>query len=132
MVDAHPRELMAVFAGGVAGTLARAGMVEAFPHGAAAWPWATLAVNVAGAFALGFLAARFYDRPPPYEHLMSLLGTGVCGALTTFSAMQIELVQMLEADRVGMAAAYAMVSIGSGLLAIVAATRLERALWRAP
>lgn len=132
MADPNPRELMAVFAGGVAGTLARAGMVEAFSHEAAAWPWATLVVNVAGAFALGLLAARFHDRPPPHEHLMALLGTGVCGALTTFSAMQLELVQMLEADRVAMAAAYAVVSIGTGLLAIAVATRLERALWRGP
>src|SRR5215216_3803800 len=53
-----PRELAAVFAGGVAGAMARAGVLEALPHDPGRWPWATLLVNVAGAFVLGAVAAH--------------------------------------------------------------------------
>src|SRR5215212_675225 len=48
------RELTAVFAGGCIGALARTGLAEALPHARGAWPWATFAVNVAGAALLGW------------------------------------------------------------------------------
>jgi len=47
------RELAAIFAGGLLGALARAGLLEALPHDPSRWPWATFAANIAGAFALG-------------------------------------------------------------------------------
>src|SRR5215213_9134524 len=48
-----PGRLAAIYAGGVAGALARVGLAEAAPHGAASWPWATFAANMAGALLLG-------------------------------------------------------------------------------
>src|SRR5690242_186217 len=99
------RELAAVFAGGVLGALARAGLVEAFPHARGAWPWATFAVNIAGAALLGYGATRLQERLPVSVWRRPFLGTGVCGALTTFSTMQLELLQMLDRDRYGLAAA---------------------------
>jgi len=104
-----PRELAAVFAGGVAGAMARAGVLEALPHDPGRWPWATLLVNVAGAFVLGAVAAHGPRR--------ALLGQGFCGALTTFSTLQLELLQMLDAGRTGLALAYAGVSLAAGLAA---------------
>ena len=56
------RELGSVFIGGVAGALARAGVAEALPHDPGHWPWATLLVNVAGAFVLGVAAAELGRR----------------------------------------------------------------------
>ena len=103
------RELAAVFIGGVAGALTRAGVAEALPPEPGHWPWATLLVNVAGAFVLGAVAARGYRR--------ALLGQGFCGALTTFSAFQLELLDMLDAGRTGLALAYAAVSLALGLAA---------------
>jgi fluoride exporter len=111
-----PRDLAAVFAGGTAGALARAGVAEALPHDPGHWPWATLLVNVAGACLLGFVLAgsdRGYRRP--------LLGAGFCGALTTFSALQLELLQMLDAGHAGLALLYAAVSVTAGLVAAGAA-----------
>ncbi len=103
------RVLAAVFAGGIVGALARTGVVEALPHDPGHWPWATLLVNVAGAFVLGLVAARRYRR--------ALLGQGFCGALTTFSAFQLELLQMLDAGRAGLALACAAASLAAGLAA---------------
>ena len=57
------------------------------------WPWVTFAVNVAGAFLLGYFATRLQERLPLSAYRRPLLGTGFCGALTTFSTMQLELLQ---------------------------------------
>jgi CrcB protein len=124
-VDRH--ELAAIFVGGAIGAVARYGLAQALPHDAGTWPWATFAVNVAGALALGYLTTRLQERLPPTAYRRPLLGTGLCGALTTFSTVQIELLQMLDDGRAGLAAGYAAASIAAGVLAIAAATNLVRA-----
>lgn len=121
-----PRELAAIFAGGCVGALARAQLGRAFPVDAGAWPWPTLAVNVAGAFALGVFATRLQERLPPTAYRRPLLGTGFCGALTTFSTLQVELLELLDADRYGEAAAYLAISVVAGYLAVLVATGLVR------
>jgi CrcB protein len=121
------RELGAIFLGGALGTLLRAGLLEAMGEGAPGWPWATLAVNVAGAFLLGWLVTAL----PPVSRQRPLWTTGFCGGLTTFSTMQVELFKMLEAGRVGMAVAYGGASLLAGLIGVqagVASARRPRAL----
>jgi fluoride exporter len=120
------RELAAIFAGGVIGALARAGLTEALPHGAGEWPWATFAVNIAGALLLGYFATRLQERLPLSAYRRPFLGTGICGALTTFSTMQLELLRMLDAHRYGLALGYAGASVGAGFAAVAAATALTR------
>jgi CrcB protein len=120
------RELAAIFLGGAIGALARYGLAQALPHDRGTWPWATFAVNVAGALALGYLTTRLQERLPPSAYRRPLLGTGLCGALTTFSTMQVELLQMLDAGEAGLAASYAAASLAAGLLAIAATTNLVR------
>jgi CrcB protein len=120
------RELAAIFLGGTIGALARYGLAEALPHDRGTWPWATFAVNVAGALALGYLTTRLQERLPPSAYRRPLLGTGLCGALTTFSTMQVELLQMLDAGEASLAASYAAASLAAGLLAIAATTNLVR------
>ncbi|HEX8122184.1 MAG TPA: fluoride efflux transporter CrcB [Solirubrobacteraceae bacterium] len=120
------REIAAIFAGGCIGALARAGLVEALPRDASQWPWATFAANLAGAFALGYLATRLQERLPPSAYRRPFAGTGVCGALTTFSTMQLELLLMLDHARYGLAAAYATASVLAGFLAVALATNLVR------
>jgi fluoride exporter len=121
------RELAAIFLGGAIGALARYGLARALPHDPGSWPWATFCVNVAGALALGYLTTRLQERLPPTAYRRPLLGTGLCGALTTFSTMQVELLQMLDDGRSGLAAGYAAASVAAGVLAIAAATNLVRA-----
>jgi len=120
------RELAAIFVGGILGALARYGLVEAWPPQPASWPWATFLVNIVGAFALGYLTTRLQERLPLSAYRRPFLGTGVCGALTTFSTVQVELVDMLDHGSVGLALGYAAASIALGLLAVAAATNLVR------
>jgi len=120
------RELAAIFVGGAIGTLARVEVVRAFPSGTASWPWPVLAVNVAGAFLLGYCATRLHERLPPTAYRRPFLGTGICGGLTTFSTLQIEALQMLDAGRLGLAAGYLAASVAAGFAAIWLATALVR------
>jgi CrcB protein len=120
------RELAAIFSGGIAGALARTGLAEAFPASAGSWPWPTFAVNVAGAFMLGYFVTRLQERLPTSSYRRPFLGTGVCGALTTFSTMQLELYKMIEAGHWALALGYASATIVVGFLAVAGATAMVR------
>ena len=120
------RELAAVFAGGALGTLARAALVTWTAPQPGHWPWATFIVNIGGAFLLGYFTTRLLERLPLSAYRRPLLGTGLCGGLTTFSTMQVETLRMLEQHRYGLAAGYTAASICAGLLAAYAATALVR------
>ncbi|MEP6954243.1 MAG: fluoride efflux transporter CrcB [Solirubrobacteraceae bacterium] len=129
---ADPRELAAVFAGGALGALARALLENALPHDPGAWPWATFAVNVAGALVLGWAATRLQERLPLSAYRRPFIGTGICGGLTTFSAFQVELLEMLDARHVALAVAYAAASLAAGVVAVAVATNLVRRARVAP
>lgn len=116
------RELAAIFLGGALGALLRAGLAEALPAGGAEWPWATFLVNIAGAALLGY----WFTTLPHTSYRRPLLTTGFCGALTTFSTVQLELVEILDAGRVGLAALYLSLSLAAGLAGVQAATALAR------
>ncbi|WP_349239744.1 fluoride efflux transporter CrcB [Patulibacter sp. SYSU D01012] len=109
----------AVFCGGALGTVARAALGEALPHAPGAWPWATFAVNVAGALLLGWWSTRIAATPDVDPRWRPFLATGVCGGLTTFSTLQVDVVQQVRADAWGLAAGYAATTLAAGLLAVV-------------
>lgn len=121
-----PRELAAIFAGGFLGAIGRALLVEWLPHDRTEWPWPTFIANIAGALLLGYFVTRLQERLPLSAYQRPLLGTGLCGALTTFSTMQVELVHMLEEDAWGLAPSYAGVSIVAGFLAVAIGTNIAR------
>src|SRR3954453_4617917 len=121
-----PREFTAIFAGGFIGAVARAELGELLPAGGAHWPWATFIANIGGAFLLGFFATRLQERLPLSAYRRPFLGTGVCGALTTFSTMQLELLRMFDGRHVALAGGYAAASLLAGFLAVAAATNLVR------
>jgi len=126
MTDGDSRELAAIFAGGFIGAVARAELDTQLANGTAHWPWATFIANVAGAFLLGYFVTRLQERLPLSAYRRPLLGTGLCGALTTFSAMQLELLRMLDTGRIGLAVSYACASLAAGFLAVAVATNLVR------
>lgn len=107
-----PRALAAVFLGGAAGTVLRALLAAAIPRGRDQWPWATFTANVVGVAVLALVLVLVHERLP-YRRL--LLGTGLCGGLTTFSTFQVEVVEMLRDREFGLAATYLVVSLIVGL-----------------
>lgn len=119
------RRLAAIYAGGAIGALARVGLAQAAPHGAGAWPWATFAVNMIGALLLGWFVARLRDHPED-SLAHPFLTTGICGTLTTFSTLQLELFQMVEAGHLGLAASYVVATLVAGFLVVRAGMALER------
>jgi CrcB protein len=120
------REIAAIFLGGAAGSLLRVWLAQTVTSGVATWPWATFIVNVSGCFALGLIATHLRERPPEAPHWHPLLGTGFCGAYTTFSTMQLELVRMVDHERFGLAVGYALASVLAGYLAVLAGAALAR------
>ena len=109
-----------MLAGGAAGTLARAGVAELLPHATGAFPWGTLLVNLAGTAILARLTVLVAsDSLSRY-----LIGTGFCGALTTFSTFQVETFRLADDGHAGVALAYAAVSLAAGMgVAVLAAGR---------
>lgn len=120
------QELAAIFAGGFLGAIVRAALSKGLTAQPGAWPWATFAVNVAGAALLGYFVTRLQERLPPSLYGRAFLGTGVCGALTTFSTLMVELVKMLEESRAGLAAGYGAASLLCGLGAVFLASKMVR------
>lgn len=80
---------------------------------AARFPIRTLLINLTGAFALGLLTG-LAARVPADAGLAQVLGTGVVGGYTTFSAVGVESVGMLRAGRVGVLAAYLAATLALG------------------
>ena len=119
------RRLAAIYLGGVLGALGRVGLAQATPHGPGGWPWGTFAVNMAGALALGYFFARLGDHPEEgVAH--PFLTTGICGTLTTFSTLQLELFEMVDRGRLGLAAVYLGATLALGYLCVRAGIGLER------
>lgn len=121
------RELGAIFLGGMLGALVRAGLAEALPSPGVGWPWATFVVNVTGAALLGY----WFTVLPHTQYRRPLLTTGFCGALTTFSTVQVELVEMIDAGRVPLACLYLAASVLAGLVGVQAATAVGRRMGEA-
>jgi CrcB protein len=124
------QELAAIAVGGAAGALLRVALSRSYTTGSASWPWVTFAVNIVGAILLGYFVTRLQERLPLSAYRRPLLGTGFCGALTTFSTMQLELLRMFDAHRYGLAAGYAAASIALGYACVHLASAVVRRVRR--
>lgn len=106
--------------GGAAGALARYG-VGGWIHGltGAAFPWGTLAVNVAGCFALG-LAMPLLQASIATPEARAFVAVGLLGGFTTFSTFSFEAMTLVQDSQWARAAAYTFGSVGLGLVAAFA------------
>jgi CrcB protein len=126
--------VLAVFAGGCLGGWARYGITAHWTAGPSRFPWATLVVNTAGAFVLGVIVV-VAAQAVPSRYVRPLLGTGFCGAFTTFSSVVVGADELVAHGHAATAAGYLLASIAAGLLAAwlgVVGTRAVAALRTRP
>jgi CrcB protein len=112
----------AILAGGAAGALARAAVAEALPHDAGAWPWETFSVNVLGTLLLAWVV----ERTAATSGWRLLVGTGFCGAFTTFSTFQVEAIAMARDGHAALGAGYVVASLAAGMAAALAVAVVAR------
>jgi CrcB protein len=89
---------------------------KTWPAGVGGFPWSTFSVNTAGAFVLALVVVIAAELAPS-RYLRPLVGTGFCGALTTFSSIVVAADQLLAHGHLAIATAYVAASIVSGLAA---------------
>ena len=121
------QKLALIALAGSFGTLARyglAGLVQRL--GGAAFPWGTLAVNVAGCFLVGLLAALFENRWPVSPETRVILLVGFMGAFTTFSAYMLETGELVRTAQWLHAAGNVALQNGLGFIALLIGATLGR------
>lgn len=130
---ARPGWLGLILAGGAAGTALRAALESAFGAPAGQWPWATLAINLIGAFVLAALleALAQSGADEGWRRAVRLgVGTGLLGGFTTYSTLSVETVQLITHGRWAAAALYAGSTVVGGFLAALLALWLVRSVRR--
>jgi CrcB protein len=108
----------AVFLGGCAGGLVRYVEVQAWPTGSSGFPSSTLAVNLVGALLLAAFVT-WADRARHGGLSRALLGTGFCGAYTTFSSIVVDADRLIAHGAWGTATGYVAASFAGGVAAAV-------------
>lgn len=96
------------------------------PVAASAFPWATLTVNVLGSFAMGILVGWLARHGTGGEGARLLLGVGVLGGFTTFSAFALEFGLLVERGALGTAAGYVALSLAAGFAGLFAGLYMMR------
>lgn len=115
---------MLIGVAGALGAVCRLGVANLV--GERTWPWATILVNVSGAFALGLLLAWATDRWSPT--VVGAVGIGFLGSFTTFSTLAMDAVRLGEGDGAPVAAGYLLASITLGVAAAVLGQAVGRAI----
>jgi CrcB protein len=130
----HGAAAALVAAGGTVGTAARALVSRAIPH-LGGLPVGILAVNLVGAYLLGLLLEALSRLGPDIgrrRRLRLLLGTGVLGGFTTYSALAVDTAGLLDTSRILAGAGYGLISVVVGGLASWAGIVTGRAVRPGP
>ncbi|MCL8011543.1 fluoride efflux transporter CrcB [Streptomyces sp. AS02] len=92
------------------------------------FPWGTFAVNVTGCLILGLLTGAA-SAGAASSHLQLLLGTGLCGALTTYSTFSYETLRLTETGAGLYAVTNVVGSVSAGLGAAFLGVSIAEAMW---
>lgn len=121
--------LLAVALGGALGSLARYGADRLIERRSLSlFPWSTFTINASGCLLIGFVIAALVDRHHTPAWLRAGLVMGLLGGYTTFSTFAQEGLSLFEEGRSGVALAYTVGSVVTGLLAVYLGTRIGRLL----
>ncbi len=115
--------------GGAIGAACRYQLGRAVTHALGSpdgFPWATLSVNMLGSLAMGLLFGWLAREGGASESMRLLLGVGLLGGFTTFSAFSLELLLLIERGQATMALGYAAISVIAGLAALYAGLLIVR------
>lgn len=120
-------KFVALTLGGVLGTHARYWLARGINEAgwARGFPWGTLVVNLSGSFLLGLAAVLILERLPPSQHgWFLLIGTGFCGAFTTFSTFEWETFRLVRDGNFASALFNIAASVLVGFAGVVLAVML--------
>ena len=92
------------------------------------FPWGTFTVNISACLLLGFVAGAVSTGAAPHQ-LQVLIGTGLCGALSTYSTFSYESLRLAEDGSWFFAAANIAVSLTAGLGAAFIGVAVATAVW---
>jgi len=117
---------VALGTGGVIGALARYAVARALPVASGAFPWSTFVINVSGSLALGFVVVWLLERFPRDRFARLFVGTGIIGAYTTFSTLEVDAALLVRDHHVLVAVLYVVASLAAGLVAVWFGTYVAR------
>ena len=121
-------EFLLVMFGGAVGSGLRYGVGFLLPSSQGGFPWATLAVNVVGSFVLGMLIGSSLTSTPLSRHTTLLLGTGLCGGFTTYSAFAVESVLLAQEGHLTLVAVYVIATLICCAVAALAGVLFSRVI----
>ena len=110
--------VLLVALGGGLGAAGRYGVSLAAPAQPGEWPWVTFAINVTGSLLIGVLGGWLLTKGEAGEPMRLLLGVGVLGGFTTFSAFSLETMRLIERNDWLGASTYSIGSVLAGLAAV--------------
>lgn len=123
------QQWLLVMAGGALGAAGRFWLGGALLRGFGdRLPWGTLAANMIGSFAIGFLAEWLQGRGPAALYWRAFLIVGVLGALTTYSSLMLECLLFARTQRSGAAVGYLALTLAAGLALVWCGARLGQSL----
>lgn len=129
MIGSWTQQLLLVMAGGALGAAGRfwlgGALLRSFGGGI---PWGTLAANLIGSFAVGFIAVWLEGRGSTAVYWRAFLIVGVLGGLTTFSALMLETLLLARTHRNDVLLGYLGGTLVAGLLLVWAGARMAEAM----
>lgn len=127
-------QMVIVFAlgcGGAIGAVARYAVSLAISPPTGQFPWGTFVINVSGSAVLGFLLLLLIEQFPKGRLVRPFVGSGVIGAYTTFSTLQVDTLLLIRHHQIGVAMTYVVGSLFAGLAAVWLGMKGARLIIRA-
>lgn len=120
--------LALVMIGGACGSALRYVTGLVLPPSQGAFPWSTFTVNIIGSFALGLLVGASLTSTSLSRSMMLLLGTGICGGFTTYSAFAVESALLAQEGHFSTVAIYIISTLTCCACAAIAGVLAPRML----